>query len=122
MASLLEMARSAFGALLAIAGLAFVAGGALGLLRFPDFYTRVHATSAASAVGAPLVLLGLTVAASDAALALRLLLLTALTASVAPTMLQLVANAAHAGGLAPMIDADLSARNRADNRGGTHAH
>ena len=34
--------------------------GAIGLLRFPDFYTRTHAASITDTLGAGLILLGLT--------------------------------------------------------------
>ena len=34
--------------------------GAVGLLRFPDFYTRTHAASITDTLGAGLILLGLT--------------------------------------------------------------
>ncbi len=33
--------------------------GAIGVLRMPDFYTRIHAASVSDAVGAGLILLGL---------------------------------------------------------------
>lgn len=44
-----------------VAGLIFFAGGTLGLLRFPDFYTRLHPAGKLDTTGALLVLLGLAV-------------------------------------------------------------
>ncbi|MFC1529479.1 monovalent cation/H(+) antiporter subunit G [Gemmatimonadota bacterium] len=44
---------------LLITGSFFVIIGAIGLLRLPDFYTRVHAASITDTVGAWLILLGL---------------------------------------------------------------
>ena len=42
-----------------VAGALFCIIGAVGVLRFPDFYTRTHAASITDTMGAGLVLLGL---------------------------------------------------------------
>lgn len=44
-----------------IAGLFFVLVGTIGLLRFPDFYTRMHATGKCDTLGEGLMLVGLMV-------------------------------------------------------------
>jgi multicomponent Na+:H+ antiporter subunit G len=99
---MLEIALSLAGGLVMLVGLVLMAGGALGLLRFPDFYTRLHAVRVADGPGAVIFILGLAVASGDAAIALRLVLLAALVATLGPTMSQLLANGAHAAGLAPL--------------------
>jgi multicomponent Na+:H+ antiporter subunit G len=43
------------------AGVFFLFMGAVGLLRFPDFYTRMHAAGKADTLGSLLVLTGLAV-------------------------------------------------------------
>jgi multicomponent Na+:H+ antiporter subunit G len=83
-------------------GLLLIAGGALGLLRFPDLYTRLHAANVSDVAGSVVVVLGLAIAAPDWAIAVRLLLLAALIAALGPTLLHLLAQAAHAAGLAPI--------------------
>jgi len=90
------------GGVLIAAGLAFMLGGAVGVLRFPDFYTRLHAARAADGVGAALFLAGLAVLSGDGGLALRLALLAVLVIALAPLTAHLCANAAHVGGLAPL--------------------
>lgn len=40
-------------------GVFFLLMGAIGLLRFPDFYTRMHAAGKADTLGSLLVLIGL---------------------------------------------------------------
>jgi len=40
-------------------GVFFLFVGAIGLLRFPDFYTRLHATGKCDTLGVGLVILGL---------------------------------------------------------------
>lgn len=98
----LSLLRDGVGTLLLAAGLVFMLGGAIGVLRFPDFYTRLHAAGVSDAVGGVLVVLGLVVIAGDWGMALRLVLLAALVVALAPTMTQLAANAAHAAGLSPL--------------------
>ena len=46
-------------AILILAGVFFLAVGAIGVLRFPDVFTRAHALSVTDTLGAFFVLLGL---------------------------------------------------------------
>lgn len=94
--------RAAIGGIFVVIGLAIMLGGAIGLLRFPDFYTRLHA-NAAESVAAVLIVLGLAISANDGAVAVRLVLLAALIVALAPMLSHLAANAAHAAGLAPIV-------------------
>ena len=103
-------ARYIAGATVAAIGLVFVAGGGVGMLRFPDVYTRAHAALASDGVGATLVLLGLAIVASDPQVSTRLILLSMLTAAIAPFNVHAVASAAHAGGLAPLSGAYVAPR------------
>jgi len=100
--AVLDVARQFLGGGIALAGLVFMIGGALGVLRFPDFYTRLHATTASDGVGAVIFLIGLAVLAPDWGMALRLLLLAGLAAALSPVLAHLSASAAHGGGLAPL--------------------
>jgi|CXWL01.1.fsa_nt_gi multicomponent Na+:H+ antiporter subunit G len=102
MMELLESFRAGVGGLLVAIGLGFIFGGTIGLLRFPDLYTRIHAFSVAGGPGVAIAIVGLALAASSWDMAARLLLLAALVAALGPTLSQLVANAAHAGGLVPL--------------------
>ena len=101
----LTLLRTGVGAIVAIAGLALMFGGTLGVLRFPDFYTRLHGVSASDGPGAALVLAGLALMAPDAALAVRLLVLLVLVIAAGPVMSHALASAAHAGGLSPLAGA-----------------
>jgi multicomponent Na+:H+ antiporter subunit G len=87
--------------ILIVLGVSLLLAGVIGVLRFPDLYTRLH-PALASFVGAALALLGLAVGAADAGLFVRLMLLSALFSAVSPLLAQIVGNAAHAGGLAPL--------------------
>ena len=52
-------------AVLLIAGAVFFLAGTLGLLRFPDVYTRLHALTKADNVGLGLMVVGLAVQAES---------------------------------------------------------
>ena len=60
------------------AGLAFFAAGTVGILRFPDLYTRLHALTKADNLGLGLVIAGLLFQADGAAGVFTLLLVWAL--------------------------------------------
>jgi multicomponent Na+:H+ antiporter subunit G len=49
------------GAILVLAGLAFMFFGSLGILRLPDFFSRTHAASKVDTVGIAVVLAGIAV-------------------------------------------------------------
>jgi multicomponent Na+:H+ antiporter subunit G len=102
MVAALELLRTGLGGVIALVGVVFIVGGMLGMLRFPDFYTRLHAARVSDGVGAVLVCLGLALLAQDGAVALRLVVLAALIGAAGPLIAQLIANAGHVGGLAPL--------------------
>lgn len=52
------MIFSIIGAVLIFVGLVFFAGAAVGIVRFPDFYTRMHAAGKGDTLSSLLVLLG----------------------------------------------------------------
>lgn len=56
-----------------VAGGFFYFAGTVGLLRFPDIYTRLHALAKADNLGLGCVLFGLALQADSLALALKLL-------------------------------------------------
>ena len=80
------------------AGGAFCAVGALGLLRMPDFFTRMHAASVTDTLGAGLILLGLIVQAGASLATVKLIVIGLLIFFTSPT-----ATHALARGLKPML-------------------
>lgn len=112
--TLIDAGRTAVGALVAGMGLVFVAGGAVGLLRFPDVYTRAHAVLSSDAVGAALVTVGLAIIAWDVGVSSRLAVLAALFLALGPACAHIVSNAAHAGGLTPIAGRYVAPRSGRD--------
>jgi multicomponent Na+:H+ antiporter subunit G len=70
----MALVRDLLTLVLILAGTGFFIAGTVGLLRFPDFYTRVHSMAKADNVGLGLLVAGLALQ-SDAPTALAQLLL-----------------------------------------------
>ncbi len=85
-----------------IVGLFFLLVATVGLLRLPDVYNRLHATSKCDTLGAGLVLLSLALQ-SEAAVAIRLVLLIIFILVTNPTAAHVIARAAYTTGIRPLI-------------------
>ncbi|MDP1649623.1 MAG: monovalent cation/H(+) antiporter subunit G [Rubrivivax sp.] len=92
-----------------LAGSAFCIVGATGLLRMPDFYTRMHAASVVDTLGAGFILLGLFLQAGLTLVAVKLLMIGALLLFTSPTATHALARAGFARGLAPLLAAEEGA-------------
>ncbi|MCZ8278608.1 MAG: monovalent cation/H(+) antiporter subunit G [Acetobacteraceae bacterium] len=87
------MLVSIFAAVSVLAGVFFFIAGTLGLLRFGDTLSRVHALTKADNLGLGLIVLGLLPLADSLADALKLLVIWALVLLGGTTAAQLVAGA-----------------------------
>jgi multicomponent Na+:H+ antiporter subunit G len=90
-------------ACLAVGGV-FCVIGAIGLLRMPDFYTRMHAASVTDTLGAGFILLGLMLQSGFTLVAAKLLMVGLLIFFASPTATHALARAAMARGLQPLLD------------------
>ncbi len=82
-------------------GAAFFVAGSVGLLRFPDVYTRLHALTKADNLGLGLIALGIAVQATSWLVALKVALIWILALIASATACNLIANAALRGGIRP---------------------
>ena len=82
-------------AVLILAGAVFSLIAAIGVLRLPDLYTRLHAASKAGAIGAGLIFLALAVVSLDGAIILRSLLGIVFLLLSTPLSAHLLARAAY---------------------------
>ena len=98
MPSLTEILAGAF----LLAGTAFLVIGAVGLVRLPDFFTRVHATGIIDTMGAGLVLVGLVILAGWTQPAAKLVLILGFMLLTGPTATHALAKAALHGRLDPL--------------------
>jgi multicomponent Na+:H+ antiporter subunit G len=86
---------------LLVVGAFFFFAGTVGLLRFPDVYSRLHALAKADNLGLGCVLLGLALQADNLAAALKLLLIWPLVLAASASIGFAIARRAHALGIAP---------------------
>lgn len=86
------------GCALLLIGSAFTLLAAIGVLRLPDLYTRMHAASKAGAVGGGMILLAVALVSLDGSVALRAIIGTAFLLLTTPVSAHLLARVSHRGG------------------------
>ena len=99
--------------ILILIGSASLLIGGVGILRFPDVYTRMHAASVTDTMGAGAILIGLAIQAGFSLVAVKLLLMLVFLFFTSPTSSFSLAHAALSSGVKPVLDADL--REEADD-------
>ena len=72
----------------------FFAGGSLGLLRFPDIYTRLHALTKADTLGLGLVTVGSILLAEEWSIRVKILLIWLAVLTASTISCYLIANTA----------------------------
>ena len=93
----MSLARDGLTIVAVCAGSFFFFAGAVGLLRFPDSLSRLHALTKADNLGLGLIVLGLLVQARGPLTALKLVAIWLLTLLAGAVITQLIALAAAAG-------------------------
>jgi multicomponent Na+:H+ antiporter subunit G len=88
---------------LVVTGIFFVIVGAIGFLRLPDVFCRLHVTGVLDTLGAPLVLLGVVVHVGFATVSLKLVLATVFLIVTSPLLGHLLARAALEAGHLPGV-------------------
>ena len=83
------------GCILLVLGAAFSLVAAIGVLRLPDLYTRMHAASKAGAVGGGLVLLAVAVMSFDAGVVMRAIIGIVFLLLTTPVSAHLLARASY---------------------------
>lgn len=84
-----------------VVGAIFCFLAALGLVRLPDFYTRIHSGAKAGVVGSGMILLALGLLSLDGPIMLRALAAILFLVLTTPISSHLLARAAYSGGLEP---------------------
>ena len=94
--------------ILLVSGGLFCIVGAVGLLRMPDFYTRVHAASVTDTLGVGLILLGLILQAGWTLVAAKLVIIGLLIFFTSPAATHALAPAARGRGLEPLLEKETA--------------
>ena len=79
----------------------FLVMGSLGMVRFPDFWSRLHAASVIDSAGIGLLLLGMMVQAGLTLVTVKLILIVVFLFITGPTATHAAANAALVSGSRP---------------------
>ncbi len=87
--------------ILMVGGLFFLTVSAVGLLRFPDFYSRLHAVGKSETLGAILLLAGLAVYNGWALSTMKIMLILFFVMMANPTATHAIAQTALHSGLQP---------------------
>ena len=82
-------------------GVVFFVAGTVGLLRFPDVYTRLHALTKPDNVGLGFVVAGLAIEARELAVALKLISIWVLVLVANAVSCQVIARATWNRGIRP---------------------
>ena len=78
--------------------------GAVGIIRLPDVFARMHAGGMIDTMGAGMILAGLAVQSGFSIVTVKLFLIIAFLFFTTPTSTHALARAALAGGLEPLVD------------------
>jgi len=103
----IEIILQGLSVVLIIIGTLFFVAGTLGLLRFPDVYSRLHALTKADNVGLGFVVFGLLLQAASLTSALLLIVIWLLVMLAGASGCQLVAQAALRQKVAPWSSTEV---------------
>jgi multicomponent Na+:H+ antiporter subunit G len=87
-----------------IAGAVFAVIGAVGILRLPDVFSRMHGAGIIDTLGAGLILVGLMFQAGFSLITVKLILIVVFVLYTSPTATHALARAALNGGVNPLIE------------------
>ncbi len=87
-----------------VSGSIFLIIGATGIIRFPDFWSRLHAAAIVDSAGAGLLLFGMALQAGLTFVTVKLVLIGVFLLITGPTATHAVANAAFVSGSRPLGD------------------
>ena len=89
--------------ILLVIGLLFILAGVIGILRLPDFYTRLHAMGKCDTLGVALVLIALAIHEGMSLNSVKILLISVFVGLANPTSTHALGRAALKAGLTPWL-------------------
>lgn len=90
----------------------FTLTGAVGLLRLPSFYTRLHAASVTESLAAPLLIMGIILDTGFTLDAIKLVLIIIIMVVSNPTITHALCRAAAHGGNTPEMESKNTQKNQ----------
>ncbi|MFT4651641.1 MAG: multicomponent Na+:H+ antiporter subunit G [Porticoccaceae bacterium] len=83
--------------------------GGIGILRFPDFYTRMHAVGVTDTLATAMILIGLMLQNPETLVIIKLIFILLMTLFISPAASHALAQAAVRNNLTPLLNASTSA-------------
>ncbi len=105
---MIEQVAAYIAGVLLLVGAMFSLLAAIGILRLPDLYSRMHAASKAGTMGSGLVLIAIAVVAFDGPIILRALVGVVFLLLTTPVSAHLLARAAYVVGYRPTSDMKIN--------------
>ena len=96
--------------ILVLLGGIFMLIGAVGLIRLPDVFTRMHGVSISDTLGAGLILVGLMLIAGLTLVTVKLAFLVLFFGLMSPVSTHAIARAALHAGVKPVLDGKAEAK------------
>jgi multicomponent Na+:H+ antiporter subunit G len=99
----MDIVIDVFGWVFILIGCFFAIVGALGLLRLPDVYTRIHSAGVVDTVAAAFLLIGFSFYAGLSLVTVKLVLILVFIFFTSPTATNALANAMYSQGIKPAL-------------------
>ena len=96
---------------LLVSGSVFCIISAIGVLRLPDYFSRIHAAGILDSTGTGALILGLMLQGGFTLVTVKLLMILAIIIITGPTATHALARAALHGGLTPELDEEETSSN-----------
>ena len=103
MLGIVDIARDVAGWIFFLSGGLFILAGAIGVVRFPDFYTRMHAAGVTDTLGAELMLIGMAVQTDNVLIIIKLVFIAFFLFMTSPVATHSVAHAAFVAKIKPRL-------------------
>ena len=92
--------------LLILGGSAFLLTGAIGMIRLPDMFSRMHGAGIIDTMGTAMLVLGMMLQAGLTIVSIKLFMILLFLMFTSPTTTHALARAALDAGLKPLVDDD----------------
>jgi multicomponent Na+:H+ antiporter subunit G len=92
--------------LLILGGSAFLLTGAIGMIRLPDMFSRMHGAGIIDTMGTTMLVLGMMLQAGLTMVSIKLFMILLFLMFTSPTTTHALARAALDAGLKPLVDDD----------------
>ncbi len=91
--------------------------GGIGILKFPDFYTRMHAAGVTDTLAAAMILIGLMLQNPDLLIIIKLVIILLITLFISPAASHALGQAAILNKLEPWVNLNINNLEKSTNAG-----